>query len=408
MKDRLSDKFLQQIVRLQSARYQVEGKDHRSQFFDLYNLGYVLDQYFLLNKLFLKCYELSHSTIFQTIPSAGVEELWELDQDLHLLKKTQARNHHPAIIILEQIRRLFMTSLRTNTFESESVVALQTEILRKDYAIPSLDQVDYLSFLTNYCIHTINTEINLVAVKVFLRLNLDMILLKRQIAEQEKNKHWLQVSLFTNTITTALQVKSDYDFFCSLVNYVDIEGDIHSTVDWLQAFIKTYQASLKGLNKELYLSYAQSSVAMERGEFVKAYRLLDNPSNVQGVFINLKVKVLYLMIVFELLLQDSPILDKDGIDASNLAESFRKTIANNKKGRKQLVDHRFERYEHFSRIYAALLRFFYRTYLIYAPTDKEYQAKLMQIRKKLLEGHPTAVTWLSAKITYFEKRPSTR
>ncbi|MEZ4987720.1 MAG: hypothetical protein R2795_22270 [Saprospiraceae bacterium] len=101
---RFSEQLLDEIRALEIERHKVEHIDHRSQFFDIEALSFYLDQYYLFNRFFLECYQLSQIVIFKREVTLATP-LYTNDNLKDKLDDTKA--YLPAIYILYRIKNIY-------------------------------------------------------------------------------------------------------------------------------------------------------------------------------------------------------------------------------------------------------------------------------------------------------------
>ncbi|MEO1259847.1 MAG: hypothetical protein AAFZ15_13725 [Bacteroidota bacterium] len=344
--------LLKKIYYEKKAREKIESEGRRDKEPNLLSISNALDEYYYLNKIQLYCAYLSYKKFVNpTVLSYNKNDI----RLIHIILNQIDDNYfdNPAIKVYNKIRLLYEALNETNSNDKTIYLELKSLIDEYEYTINRFDKATILSYLTNYCLYKMNNG-NFRFREEFLYTNLSI--LKSLYTKNTSKKNKLPPSTFKNIVVVSLKLDPATDFFqrCQITDKPAQAIRNQNKHNWIEEFMEYYKKWIDTKYKKTYYNYCLALLLFEKMEYVKAYRVLQNPSRTQGMFINLDTKVLHLVILYEVFNKRSIILENDGIDILKVLDSLRGLLKDDLNRKKQVSQKYVAIYKNFEKTYKRL------------------------------------------------------
>ncbi|MEM9886196.1 MAG: hypothetical protein AAF849_09910 [Bacteroidota bacterium] len=379
----------------EEQRKRIIASGNRAMAPNLSRVAAALDEYYALYQLNLYCAYLSYKNIVHHEAVPYQEEDFPLiPAVIQLIEKGQLQ--HPAILIYNQIRLLFLSLEK----EKQATAAQEKQLQDCMDAIKFYEEkkqakvcIEMYALLNNFCIKKINAGVEIYKI-YFWQLNCNILRLEEEM--QVKGIVYYDPNLFRNLVLIAISMK-DHSVFKGL--NTEGENSVQNGLEWADWFIKKNRKVLTNSHLgKIYLQYCSAYLEFERANFARAYKIFQNRMRVQHTFTNLSMKALHLKILYEMNIRKATVLEYDKIEIRQVLDAFRKLVKYETKMR-QAVSYQLQIYIDFLNKYRKLLHFFYR---YYARMGNQKTAKFLESKQQLKlfieEKHYAHNDWFLEKL----------
>lgn len=392
-----SQKLLEKIQIEKNKREKILEAGDRKQEPNLLNISTTVDEYFCLTKLQLYCEYLSYKQVVNPILIPYTEKEFKLlNNVLALVESIQFTN--PLLQIYQSIR-LFLeaTELKQQQTAFDISVALTHSKLDQ---LTAKEIATVYSYYTNYCIQQINAGHKEYLPKL-LRYQVEILHL--QAIRNKLSKEGLPPAVFKNIVVTALNI-NDPEVFANLPIPANNEQviptkKVEPSIGWAKSFVDYYNQYLPKKVRNIYTLYCLAYINFQAKDFTTAYQQLQPLQGKRGIFINLLIKQLYLMCLFELDLRDDPIFHNDNVRIPKAIDAYKSQLKDENKRKKQL-NYQKKYHQDFHDLFNRLNKFFLRYDGGYK--DQHYDKSYNALKIDILKTKASYQKWLLEKLESIE------
>lgn len=393
--------LLIEIEQKKLERLRLEATSDRSQAPRFDEIALALDDYYFLNQLQLYCAYLSYKKMVRPeLLNYDAKAFKLIGPIVKYIESGEVSN--PFLQIYNQIRILLEEKeLSTSNFNA---LFDQTFHLINNQNEPCYLEIkqEALSFLSNLSIRKMNEGKERFIESMF---EVNNQILNLRYIETGNNRFKIEVGLFKNMVVTAFKI-SNIDFFKKLKTvYLDQRDNakgFESATTWSTVFVQQCKNKLIKKERDKYVSFCEAYIAFQNNDFIKAYKILNNPTRLRGMFINMSIRQLHLQVLLDLELSNNSILEKDDVDIKNCCESLRKLISDDKKRKKQLSYHA-DYFETFEKIYRQMIRLYYKYRLPYMTKGIVYEKEMGQFLQVINTCTYPYKNWFENKYTQVQQ-----
>ncbi len=363
---------------LQKTTYETHDLKQELNIIEISN---ALDEYFFLAKLQVYCDYLSYSKIVNT------QQLSYQDTDIRLLsniiESLQKNNfNNPLIITLLLIKDLYINFPSNNPKNEAALFEKLTDTIQKYKSqIPPDDGVYIYSFITNYCNHQINSGKAAYKTK---SLHFHNQLINFLFDRKDQTQIFLSPSIYKNIVVLALNIEN-HKLFSSLKT-AGLQADnplkgYQNAFEWAEKFVKHYKNKLDEKAQKNYYPYCMAFIYFKQKRFQEACNELKEVTHIRGMFINLNTKMLFLMVLMELQLNDrKEFREHTTVSIEKVLDAYRALIRTDAQTHQKLNDSKKD----FHKTFIAYYKKIYRFYIKYSGT-KFKDSKFITTKQKLID-----------------------
>ncbi|MEO1516801.1 MAG: hypothetical protein AAFV95_17400 [Bacteroidota bacterium] len=352
--DNQTHKLLKKIEREKQKREEIERTGRRDKEPNLLNLSDALDEFYFLSKLKNYCAYLSYTRF--TNPNLTHYDKKDFRLMREILREVDLDDFdNPVLRIYNRIRLLF-EACELGLSTDEDIYNEVVEILDEtDGCISFEEEIEFHSYLCNYAIDKVNRNKNSFKKRLLFHY---VKALDKTYQIPSNSGVPLPPATYKNVVKTALFSGEDTVFFQSLqligVQPSGTHKSIGSTYEWIENFIHYYKKKMDGDHRESYHTYCEALLYFEYKKFGRAYRTLGNPLHLQGMFINLDIRLLHLMVLYELFNRRPTILENDDIEILKILDNFRHQLRDDENRKHQISSQYLELFKQFAKLYRRL------------------------------------------------------
>ena len=396
-------RILEEIQALKEKRRQMEAEGSTKEAPPFLALSDLLDQYYVMNKIRLFCGFLSYSKFTHPAKLNYDRSAFSLMDEVN--KYIDKKSTNTPILKLYHHIQLLLAYSNEDNFDEEIHFNAAINLLDQlgDTSFPS-NSSEALSLLNNYCIKQYNDG-NKGSHRIF---EIQNRMFNLTYGLTEKWPATIPPALYKNMVVLALRLKEKINFkeiYTVRLKSEDQKYGYDSAFEWANLFIETYNTALPSKDQKKFYTFCKAYLAFHKGEFVKAFHILDHPSHLRGLFIAFDFKVLYLMILMELRLTQPALIEKNGVDLMKFYDKFRKGIEYEVVKGQQLSYH-LAYYQSFLKLFIHLLRLFNRQGQLYLHSDIKFQSELDKLEDNVEKCIYPFKDWFNKKVVILKKATS--
>ncbi len=402
MKIKQYDQFLfENIEQEKLKRRLIEVQSDRSVAPRFDRLTDALDQYYCTNLLRIYCAFLSYQQLAHNHLLPYGQQTFRLIQPIvALIESGEISN--PFLQLFNHIRQLYEAPHSSPPAKADQHFDIAWKLVRRHLnANTTTICEEALSLLSNYGIYRLNHGDKQYVEKVFA-INNEILRVRYSYG---KSKQKLPAGLYKNMVVTAFKIEGK-SFWASLtaqglLKHHAPNEPLDATI-WATKFTEIFKNYLLKKDRPKYYRFCQAYIAFKANNFPKAYKVLGNPSRLRGMFINMDIRLLHLMVLFELQLTQPRILEKDDVDINKYIDSFRKLIADDRDRKWQLAYHSAYFIE-FAQLYRTLVRLYFKYRLPYMTRDEKLAKEVKGLGEKIEACPYSYKEWFAEKFPVIQK-----
>jgi len=387
------------------ARRKIEQEGRRGKEPYLKRISDALDEYYFYNKLKVYCGYLSYSLIINPQKIDYTRNDFLLMQmivptiESKLIKNKVIRTYLCIKELYDCINNKQNNSdqLLEETLNS---IASSIELVSKQ------EGIELYSFLTNLCTWMLNSTTTPEHKKEYYSkkyLIAAIGIIKLEIEDKSKKIKKIPAQLFRNIVTISINLLENSFFNQKEIFHIkefSFKNELPNKLDWINAFIGYFKNGLPDKESDVYYLYCKALVEFKKGNHKISYSLLKKNLHKQELFTSLSLRILYLMVLFELELEEPEFLDLENIDPNKEVENYRNLVKYEKITR-QKMNYHLDYFNTFNKFYLKLIRLYNRLFGNNIPEKKDLEEK-SDFLKELNMGSYSYKNWFLQKLEEIE------
>lgn len=388
------EKLFQSIQKEISRQLKIESEGKPDNLPDLKKVSDLLDEYYFIEKTKLLCTYLSYSQIINPKHFGFSKEDLRLMPEI--INESEQRFRHKSMFkIYLGIKQLIESINEEGDGLDELFVNIIELASDEELKITDGERSRIFSYLTNFGIRQMNQGKTDYRPLAFIT---QVKMIQLQFGIKKSRKKVLPASLFINVVKTALLLKHNPGLFQKL-NDLQLNS-AWNAFEWTNKFMSSYKANLNKEGLSVCYPYCPALVLVEQGNWQEAYKIMRDLNSVKGIFMKMTARLLQLRIVYEILLSKPELLEKDGLTANALLESFRGLVRHEKDQRKKQA-YQIDFFRTFEKLFRKLLSFHNHYFgKVYNEKDPRFLKEKSKLLKNISAVEYSYGRWFSEKVNF--------
>jgi len=390
------DILLSHIHQAQNKSDIIEQSGKRNKEPNLLEISNAYDNYFIYGKLKVYCKYLSYSKVVnEKLIDYKIDDFVYLKMILSRLEDSKITNQ--GVYIYNKIRLLY--ELPEDTPEREiytHIDFLRNEILNRKSEFNESDLLELYSFLTDYSVRQLNLRKESLA-ELFIQCNND--LLNLLYIKSSRERVYLDPGTFKNIIVIAYRIKNNNFFNRLKTNGIRAENKAigYRDVDeWVGKFIECYSSFLADEFSNYHV-YGKAFYQFKAALFEDAYFTISKYGKARGEFINVSIKVLFLITIFEIHLTNPKLLEENEVDVEKILNQLKSLLSENSSWRQPLSKLHITLYNNFLRYYKIIFKLYNKGKRYGEKRSLKYQQDVQKLITDLQKISAASEEWLIEK-----------
>lgn len=322
---------------------------------------------YLLNKLRLYARKLTYNAYLNDqqvdLPTNSFDLLAS-----HIELQRELVNNVPVLYAYVEVTN-FIGRDHSTDVTPKYIFALISMIKEFSDDLSDFDYLDLLSLITNWC----TKAINLGQVSLRTPLFYAQVLMVNHGRDLEGNKYVLPIAIFKNMIITGVSYKDDIPW--PEINLVGITETITKTsvFKWAKAVISEYKKYLVSPEKNSYIKFCEAYLLFWQNEYIQCYEKLLSIESAHRAFINIDIKKLLLMTLYEIerdiiLYPKKRAIKQELVTVQKVKDSYRQQLKYFEK-EKGTIGYLIEYHQRFLKDFGELFRFYHKYHGLYKSSE---------------------------------------